>query len=248
VLKKFLIAVCVFAVLLLVSLSYITARFVDHEEILRAKTETAHLRASRDSLRVEVANRDAQEHILQTQVSRLQSEANELRDLVDELEHERAEKQLTVRRLRRKTDLMNRLRETFPEMAASDWGVTEVYNEDEDVSLDYLLIPLWFSETFIIDHQNSESYRAQRDTLCAIDSLTTQASVLKDSIFYLERENRLAFQNGYENAFAKYEACNEKYINLLQKPPKITLGLPKLGWVAASAAGGIVAGILIEKR
>ena len=247
-LKKFLIAVCVFAVLLLVALSYITARFVDHEEIMRAKTEAAQLRASRDSLRVEVANRDAQQRVLQTQVSQLQGEAKELRTRVNELEQERVEKQLTVRRLRRKTDLLHRLKETFPEMAYSDWGVTEVYNEDEDIHIEYLLVPLWFSETFIIDHQNSELYRAQRDTLWALDSLTTQVGVLQDSIFHLERENRLAFQNGYDNALAKYEALNEKYINLLQKPPKITLGLPKLGWVAASAAGGIALGVLIEKR
>ena len=54
-LKKLLIAVTVFAVLLMLALSWITARYVDQEEILRAKTEMDRLRATRDSIYAFVA-------------------------------------------------------------------------------------------------------------------------------------------------------------------------------------------------
>lgn len=245
-LKKLLITVSVFAIFLMLALSYVTARFIDHEEILRAKTEAEQLRASRDSLLFQVSQRDSVENMLQVRVGNLQVEADTLRVRVAELEEIRKEMQLSVRRLRRKEDLQARFIEAFPEMAASDWGITDVYNDVEDVYIEYLLIPIWFSETFIINHQNAESYKAQRSSLQMLDSLQIEVIALQDSILHLEQANRIAFQTGYNEAFAKYETLNGKYIDLLQKPPQIKMGLPHWSTLFVTAVGGVVAGTQIK--
>jgi seryl-tRNA synthetase len=204
------------------------------------------LRASRDSIKTVVALKDSMQSVLSERVEDLDSETDRLRREVQELEEERARNQLTVRNIRKKEDLQNRLAETFPEMAESDWGVTEVYNEEFDVGIEYLLVPLWFSETFIIDHQNSESYKQQVSRFVEIDSLHQQVSVLKDSLFVLEREKAEAFENGYNEAYSRYEDINEKYINLLEQPPSIELGIPKWGIIGASVGAGVLVGTQIN--
>lgn len=245
-LKKGLIAVSVIAGLLAIALSFILGRGIDREEIHRAQLEMQQLRASRDSIETLVAMKDSMQSVLSARVEDLNSETDRLRREVQVLEEERAENQLTVRNIRKKEDLQNRLAETFPEMAESDWGVTEVYNEEFDVGVEYLLVPLWFSETFIIDHQNSESYKQQVDRFTEIDSLHQQLSVLKDSLFTLEREKAEAYQIGYQEAFTKYEDINAKYIDLLERPPSIDLGIPKWGVIGASIGAGVLVGSQIK--
>src|SRR6056297_299318 len=245
-LKKGLITVSVIAGLLAIALSFILGRGIDREEIHRAQLEMQQLRASRDSIETLVAIKDSMQNILSERVEDLTSQTDQLRSEVQALEEERAENQLTVRNIRKKEDLQNRLAETFPEMAESDWGVTEVYNEEFDVELEYLLVPLWFSETFIIDHQNSESYKQQVNRFSEIDSLHQQVSVLKDSLFTLEREKTEAYQRGYQEAFAKYEDINAKYIELLEQPPSIDLGVPKWTVIGASIGAGVLVGSQIK--
>lgn len=245
-LKKALIAVSAIAILLMVAVSYLTARFVDRKEIQRVQEEAARLRITRDSIQAAVRVRDSLEREFEGIVTRFQDQGDRLRTQVAEAERDRAAAQLTVRQLRRKEDLQGRLRRTYPEMAASDWGVTEVFNEQEHVSIEYLLIPLWFSETFIIEHQNAESWRAQRDKLLLVDSLQRQVTVLQDSIVNLEHANRLAFQQGLDSTLAKYEDLNREYISLLEKPPQVKFGLPSWGSILVSAAAGVVLGTQIK--
>ena len=44
-------------------------------------------------------------------------------------------------------------------------------------------------------------------------------------VLTLERGSRLAFQNGYDTAFARYEALNREYIDELRRP-RFDLGVP----------------------
>jgi hypothetical protein len=245
-LKKGLIIVSIVAGLLAIALSFILGRGIDREEIQRAQLEMQELRASRDSIKAVVSLKDSMQVLLTTQVKQLESETSRLRIEVQDLEEEREKNQLTVRNIRKKEDLQNRLAETFPEMAQSDWGVTEVYNEEADIGIEYLLVPLWFSETFIIDHQNSISYLEQRDKLQMVDSLNQEVIVLQDSLFTLEREKAEAYQMGYEEAFTKYEDINTKYIELLEQPPSINFGFPKWGVIGASIGAGVLVGSQIK--
>lgn len=247
-LKKLLIAVTVVAVLLMLALTYITARYVDQEEILRAKTEMLGLKATRDSIYALVARKDSLQRELQEEVSDLQADATALRQQVSALEEERKQRQLDVRRLKKKEDLQEKLSRTYPEMGSKPWGVTEVYDKENDVSIEYFMIPLWFTETFIIEHQNSENYKQQRDKLLLVDSLQNHVIVLKDSVFHLEQEKSRAYKSGYDEAYAKYDTLNHKYIELLQKPPQINLGLPSWGTILGSAAAGVLIGTQLEGR
>ncbi|MDZ7690196.1 MAG: hypothetical protein U5K69_03395 [Balneolaceae bacterium] len=244
--KTGLIIVSIIAALLAVGLSYLLGRGINREEIQRAQLEMQELRASRDSIQAVVSLKDSIQTLLNKQVRQLESETSQLRTQVKNLEEARQEAQLTVRSIRKKEDLQERLEKTFPEMANSDWGVEEVYNEEADVHVEYLLVPLWFSETFIIDHQNAESYRKQRDKLWTVDSLNQQVSTLKDSLLVLEEAKTEAYKTGYDEAYAKYEDINQKYIELLKKPPSVNLGLPKWGVIGASVGAGVLIGTQIK--
>ena len=241
-LKNLAIGAAVFVVLLLLALTYLTARYVDQKEIHRAEMEMEHMRGTRDSTLAFVAAKDSVQSILTAQVRTLLTDAEGLRRQVADLERERQQQQLSVRRLQKKEDLQAKLRQTYPEMAQSDWGVTEVFSEKGNLQVEYLLIPLWFSETFIIEHQNAENYRKQRDKLQHVDSLQQSVAVLKDSVLALEQEKSRAYKNGYDDAYAKYETLNEKYIELLKKPPSVEVGLPAWWTVLGSAAVGVAVG------
>lgn len=241
-LKKALIIVSIIAGILVIVVTYLWASSINKEEINRAKLEMQQMRSSRDSIKTIVAFKDSLQALLHAQVEELHAQTNLLRKQVDELEKARANAQVTVRSIRTKQYLLEEFAQTFPEMAHSDWGVTEVLNEENGIKLEYLLVPLWFSETFIIDHNNSISYREQRDKLLTVDSLQQQVGTLQDSLLVLEQQKAEAYKSGYIDAFAKYEALNEKYIQVLQKPPKIEWGLPQWGVVAAGVAVGVLVG------
>jgi hypothetical protein len=239
--NKLLTAVIICLVAVLLIFAYFGGLWQNKEKIHAAELEMEQLRSMRDSLLTVVSFRDSLELLIGEQISSKKDEAEVLRQEVNRLEDERKEKQFTVRSLRKKEDLQNKFRETFPEVANSDWGVTEVFNEKYGVGIEYLLIPLWFNETFIIDHNNSKLYQAQKDKLLLVDSLNQFVIVLQDSVLVLEKLNRKAYEEGYNIAYAKYEDLNKDYINELQKG-KIDWGLQAAGFV-----GGGIIGVLIGR-
>jgi len=245
-LKKIFIVVVMFAVVLLVALSYILGKTDNSAEINRNRLELQQLRASRDSIKTVVAFKDTLQRILQQQISTLQSEREALRGQVEMIEEQRQQGQLTVRNLRKPEDLLKKLRATYPELAESDWGVTEVYNAENQVAIQYLLLPLWFSETFIIQDQNSAAYKEQNEKLRLLDTLGRRVGVLQDSVLVLEIQKSKAWKTGYDEAFTKYEFVNAKYDSLLKRPPQFKVGIPNkwvfFGGAAVGALGGITLG------
>jgi hypothetical protein len=241
-LKKALIVISVIAGLMALTLTYLLASNINKEEINRAKTEMDRMRVSRDSIQTVVSFKDSLQILMQIQVSQLKSETDILRNQVNLIEEDRKRDQLTVRSIRKKENLQEKFAETYPEVARSDWGVTDIMNEEQGVEIEYILIPLWFAETFIIDNQNALSFQQQRDLLLSVDSLQLEMGTLKDSLFVLEQQKAEAYKNGYVDAFSKYEALNADYIQVLQKPPKIEWGLPKWGVVAAGVGAGVLIG------
>ena len=61
--------------------------------------------------------------------------------------------------MRKEKDLLKKFENTFSEVAQPDCGVTEIVNEN-GFENKFLVKPLWFNETFIIAHQNAQSYLA----------------------------------------------------------------------------------------
>ena len=111
-----------------------------------------------------------------------------------------------------------------------------------------MLIPLWFGETFIAEHQNAVSYEAQRDSLLLLDSLQLEIKVLNAEVFELEKEKSEAYKSHYEEAYAKYDSLNQKYTKLLAEPAQVKFGIPQISAVAVGAAGGLITGVLIGQR
>lgn len=120
--------------------------------------------------------------------------------------------------IKRRPDFLlhNQFQSTFPELAS--WGVVEVYREEEmNIAMNFLAVPLWFAETFIINHQNAKAYLQLRDKLHLADSLNQSIITLQDRIIILETSSRKAFEEGYNTAILKYDSLSDKYIKLLKE-------------------------------
>ena len=210
-------------------------------EIERVEAHAEKLEAERDSIRSLVAEHDRESAYLRAIRERNEQEATALRERVLQLERNRREGTLSVRELRRSADLEARFEETFPEIANSNWGITSIPLEPGDqIELEYLVVPVWFAETFIIDHQNAESWLEQKDNLLAVDSLRGLVSALQDSVATLHTRNALALQAGYDNASTACRDLSNRYVAELRKPRFLigsTVGL----CIGAAGAAAVVA-------
>ena len=211
----------------------------NREAIARAQAEAAALASQRDSLMRVVRQRERQEAALTIQRETHEAEVTRLRDSVIALERRRAAAQLSVRQLRTLGALQDRLRAAFPELGESAWGLTTLpFDGGDTLGLTYLLVPAWFAETFVIDHANAASWRAQKDGLLAVDSLRLTVIALQDSITGLLAANADAYQTGYQAAYTAYQDLSNRHIAELRKP-RIRLG-SALGIVGAVGVGLVV--------
>jgi uncharacterized small protein (DUF1192 family) len=231
-------------VVLLIAVTYLGTRVSNQEEIARAKVEAEQLEAERDSIRGVVEATTAVQNQLRRERGDVESDVETLRRTVARLEQQRREQQFTVRRIRKTSELQQRLEQTFPEMAASAWGLISVpYSAVDTLGIEYLMIPAWFSETFIIDHQNAQSWRNQKDKLLSVDSLQLMVTALQDSIMRLEVGKSQILQAGYSNAFGAYQGLSDRYIAELRKP-RVSLGTT-VGVCLGAAGVGLVIGALV---
>ncbi len=209
------------------------------EAIARAQAAASQLRLQRDSLASEVEERERQQAALEVERKTYEAEADRLRDSVAALERRRAAGQLTVRRIRTVGALQDRLRAAYPELGDLGFGLTTVPIEEGDtLGLEYLLVPAWFAETFVIDHANAASWRAQKDRLLAVDSLGLVITALQDSVTRLEAANSSAYEAGYRAAYAGYQDLSQRHIAELKKP-RIRLG-SVLGLIGAAGIGVVI--------
>jgi hypothetical protein len=215
-------------------------------EIARVTAQATQLEAERDSITAVVDSSTRVQEALRSERDARAAEAAVLRDSVATLEREREAGQLTVRELRRTGELEARLEDAFPEIAASQWGVTTIPLDDRDtLGIEYVLFPAWFTETFVIDHRNAESWRAQRDRLLLVDSLGLAVTALQDSITRLEEANRQAFEAGYQHAVTSHQDLTTRYVAELRKP-RFSLG-STLGLCLGAAGAGALVGIVIQE-
>lgn len=244
-LKKLAIAAVVFAVLLMVGLSFITAKYLDKEEILRVTKEREQLQQQRAELIALVAQKDSTKRVLEVKVIDLETEVAQGLAEVESLEGERQVAQLNVRKLETTNDLENQLMETYPQIKTSMRRTVVPVEGLSNVNLEYWSVPFRFAETFLIEHQNSESYKKQRDRLKEVVTMQDQIIDLEKKIVVLEEEKSAAYKQGYDSAYVKYQDINEKYLTLLNNPPSVEFGLPQIGAVAIGTAVGFVGGVAV---
>jgi hypothetical protein len=139
--------------------------------------------------------------------------------------------------------LQDTLRAVFPELGEAGWGLATVPLDDGDtLGIEVLMVPAWFAETFAIDRANADSWREQKDGLLAVDSLQLRVAQLQDSVTTLERANRIAYETGYQAAYADYDDLSRRYVAELRKP-RVTLGRT-IGLVAAVGAGVVLGAVV----
>jgi len=217
----------------------------NRKAIARARAEAAQLTSERDSLLGVVRENERQQAELLRERDTHETVIAGLLDSVQALERERAASQLTVRQIRTTGALLERLRQAFPELGDSAWGLTVIPLEpDDSIGLEYLMLPAWFAETFVIDHANAESWRAQKDGLRSVDSLRLLVSALQDSVTRLEEAKTGAYEAGYRAAYAGYHDLSQRYVTELRKP-KLRLG-SALSLILAAGAGMLVAEVIDE--
>jgi hypothetical protein len=205
------------------------------EAIARAEAAASRLQLQRDSLIGEVRIHTEAKAALERERALHSAQADRLRDSIAHLERSRAERQLAVRRTRTVGELQTRLRAAFPELGDSGWGLTTVPLEGDTLGLEYLMVPAWFAETFIIDHRNAESWREQKNTLLVVDSLGLLVTALQDSVAALVTANARAYQAGYDAAYAGFQDVSGRYVAELRKP-RMSFG-GTVGIIAAAGAG-----------
>jgi hypothetical protein len=207
--------------------------------IREAQAAAATLTRQRDSLIAEVRRRDERQAALTLRRQTVEADANRYRDSVVALERRRAAAQLAVRELRTVGALQDRLRTTFPELGDSAWGLTTVsLGHGDTLGIESLVVPAWFAETFVIDHANAESWRAQKDQLLGVDSLRRTVVALQDSIVSLQAATTRAYEAGYQAAYTGYQELSNRHVAELERP-RIRLG-STLGLLAAAGAGVVI--------
>ncbi len=230
-----------------VALATVAGLFVafrsNHAAVAAARADAVRFRDQRDSLVSVVRRREQEQAALTVRLEKHREEANGLRDSVTALERRRTITQLGVRRLRTTGALVDRLRAVFPELGDTAWGLTTLPIGDGDtLGLEYLMVPAWFAETFIIDRENAESWREQKERLLAVDSLRVLVAALQDSLLRLETANAASYEKGYRAAYGAYQDLSQRYVAELAKP-RFELPSP-LGLIGAAAVGLVVGRVL----
>lgn len=112
--------------------------------------------------RAEFEKRETELKVAQTKLEgkarALEEQSDALRGEIKLLNRRLSDTRLSVGKLRRKTGLEQRFHSSYPQLAQTDWGLVDVYNPKAKRWAEYLVVPLWMSETFIIDHVNAGLY------------------------------------------------------------------------------------------
>ncbi|MFV1979532.1 MAG: hypothetical protein ACC655_00120 [Rhodothermia bacterium] len=238
--KKALVIVSTISILLVLAMVWIGARSIDRERISELENEIVLVQAKRDSILTAVAFKDSLQGLIQAQVDLKADEADELRREVAQLEQERREQELAVRRLNSFQAVEAKFLDTYPALERTARLMTV---RRGGFDLQFIGIPLAATETFVIEHNDAVSYRAQRDTLLELDSLNLELIALKDTMFVLERQKVEAYRLGYEDAFGRYENLNAEYISTLKSPCVSVFPNKSTAIIAGSI--GIVAGVAV---
>ena len=244
-LKKYGIFAVALAISTLVSLSLLTARFIDQEEIDRVNHELVLLKNEKIDLEERVKELDSAQADLMTEIDQKNTEIAANKQKIAKLERDREENQLNVRQLNTEDALEASFAKAYPQVInAKHFGIVHKAIDDEGLlTMPYFVIPAWFTETFVIEHNNLEAYLKEIEEYKANEELYGNVIDLKEQVLALQTEKTTAYQDGYEEAFEKYEALNKEYIALLKQPPSVEVKAPSLWPMLGGALIGITLGV-----
>jgi hypothetical protein len=246
-LKKAVVGILLLVVTTLISLVIITQRNLDKEELRRVETEMTALKKEKDDLTALVTTLDEEQARLEKVVVEKSNQISQNKLTIKKLEQERIDKTWQVRGLRTENELEKRFAVTFPQVInAKNFGIVKMpIKEGSPLTLPYYVIPAWFAETFIIEHNNMLLYEEEITQYKTNEVLYGNVIDLKESVVQLQSEKSVAYQEGYENAFDKYEQLNQDYIKLLKTPPKVEIKAPSLWPALGGTLLGLSLGIIL---
>jgi hypothetical protein len=244
-LKKVVLGIVLLVVTTCVSLAIITLRYLDKEELRRVESEMVALTQQKDQLTALVNTLDEEQFKLEKEVEEKNKKISSNKLTIASLEKERLDNRWKVRSLRSENELEKSFALAFPQVInAKNFGIVKMpIKEGSPITLPYYVIPAWFSETFIIEHNHMLLYAEEIKQFKANEALYGNVIELKESVVQLQSEKAAAYQDGYDNAFTKYEQLNQDYIDLLKTPPSVEIKAPSLWPAIGGALLGLTLGI-----
>jgi chromosome segregation ATPase len=164
---------------------------------------------------------------------------------VDELKIENKNYQAKVADLFQPDELVNEMREVFPQLKKAPIGIARVPHPETGFMIRTFQVPVQFVATFISDHEEVDNFKKQMETLGGINSVYKNYVSLQDSIIELKEEKAAAYKDGLDYGLTRYEELMKEYISTLKNPPKIEW--PSVTSILAAGAVGVAAGVLIGK-
>ena len=211
-------------------------------EIARVRQELADLVTEKTGIENRVGELEAEQIIDRAIIKEKETEIAANQAEIERLEVANEAAWLDVRTLDQGPELVQEFMNTWPVFARMrDVGVTQIPDEDGD-PFPYFVLPLGSLRTFIIEHNNLANVELRLQEYRNNEALYGDIIEASARITQLEEEKTAAYKEGYESAFGRYEALNERYISCREEPrfqaPNWTVGLG----CAAGVVGGIYLG------
>jgi hypothetical protein len=189
---------------------------------------------------------------LQTKIGQIESVVGQKEVEIDALKlsiveeiSKRDDQQLNIRMIDNDSALLDEFKKSYPEFSnANNFGVIQVFDDSNQVNIPYLSIPLYFADTFIIEHSQLESYKITEAKYGEVVSIYEEVTKLQDQISLLEKQKAEAWSEGYNNGYKLYTDTQEELITCYKQP---RIKIPSWLGMGVTAAGGLAAGIYLSK-
>ncbi len=245
-LKHFAVAMAVGFVVCAMVVTWMTAKSIDQEAIFMALQDKAEMESISNDLRKQVTEYKQQKNDLQNELNNTYVAIEQGKKERAELQERLEETKFHTRLIRTNEKLVEKYKETFPEFAnAKDLGVLAMTDLDSGIEVDYFIQPLWFIDTFIIQHQELKAKELQLASYKEDEKKYGKARALTTKIIMLEGRLSTARETAFNSCEGKYNQISQDYIQNLKEPPAIEFQAPKL-WshsLAALAGFGACMGV-----
>ena len=210
-----------------------------NEQVIGAlKVEQQRSDERNTKLQADVAVLTAEKSRLQGWAAELEAEIAVAKEANLALQAEAASNQLETRRIDTTQELEGKFAAAYPELAhAPKFGIMDI--ESDGIKIAYVLMPAWFLDAFIVDHDNLVAAQERITLYDANEARYGKVVDLNHQVIALEARVSTAYRDGYDMARGEADACRTDRITDLRKP---RLELPS-GWslglcVGAGALGG----------
>ena len=178
-------------------------------------------------------------------VDQKNSEIANLTTAIAEEKEKRNTQQLTTRLIDNDNDLLDVFKKAYPEFShANNFGIVQLLDDVNQVTIPYLSIPLYFADAFIVEHEQLASYQVTEEKYGEVVTAYEEVTKLKDAITLLEKQRAEAWSEGYANGYKLYTETKDELLTCYKQP---RIKIPSWWVIGATAAGGLAAGIYITK-